>query len=472
MGLEYYYSATDVNGTWSRSPSSGSYYSSLITSPLALSSVTTLPFGTNYKMVAFPYDTLTNSFSAHSIYKITSDQSVARMFHWNTSSEKYFEYATGDFTTVDRGNGYWLLYATQPSLTIPTVTAPTENRTTLFKITLKAKSWNQIGNPYPVPVSWSDILALDLNNSINPDDLSKLNIYTGTSYDSVSNSQLLPFEGGFVRNLASNDLTLYVPFLGQTQQGGRSAGSSNSGDISSSRWNIYLHIQQDGSAENLVGGFGMNPSALLGPDRHDNYNPPPVRAIPEVNFSHPEYPGIDFGNDMVPTQNEFQWNFIPTGENGKESELTWNSNITASGQELYLFDPVSLSLTSMLTTDHHNFVQQKSSAFKIYFGSNAVNMVRPDELKMTGPYPNPVQQNRLLNFSIAVPENVQDAQVSLQFFNSTGELINTINQSLDPGLHELTSGFGSDRSSGIYLYRIGIAQGNSSKLYTGKIIIP
>jgi hypothetical protein len=36
MGLEYFYSATDVNGIWSRSPSSGSYYSSLITSPLAL----------------------------------------------------------------------------------------------------------------------------------------------------------------------------------------------------------------------------------------------------------------------------------------------------------------------------------------------------------------------------------------------------------------------------------------------------
>src|SRR5262249_12675033 len=150
-------------------------------------------------------------------------------------------------------------------------------------MTLKP-GWNEIGNPYPEPISWDDVTAFNPNGNFSP-----LNTYDGTGYKTAS--VLPPFTGGFVKNNGSSDVQIAIPFKGQAALGGRSGARST--DISQASWSIFLTINQDGS-HNELGGFGMDPQALSVADRFDNFNPPRFLHIPEVNFVSSEAPGYTF----------------------------------------------------------------------------------------------------------------------------------------------------------------------------------
>jgi hypothetical protein len=175
---------------------------------------------------------------------------------------------------------------------------------------------------------------------------------------------------------------------------------------------------------------------------------------------------------MVPTQETFQWQFEPVGKDGMENELEWTSSIQTSGQQLILFNENDLTLIDMLATDHYQFVQSKESRFTIYFGKDAESNIRPPELKMTCPFPNPLLSERTTSFTIGIPDKTQDAEMNIMFLNSAGTMIKNGRETLSPGVHELKYGLNQDQPSGVYFYRVAIDQGNVSKVFTGKIVIP
>jgi hypothetical protein len=211
---------------------------------------------------------------------------------------------------------------------------------------------------------------------------------------------------------------------------------------------------------------------LIGPDPFDNYNPPPFLPLPEVNFYQTSIPQLHFGNDMVPTQKEFTWNFSTKGEIGKVNELSWNNSINTSGLQLYLYDESDLSLVDMATVDHYQFTQHEKSTFKIYFGSDVIHKIVPDELQMKEPFPNPVTSERIAFFTLAVPSNNLDAHVNIQIFNSIGVQIYNRNETASSGLHQIKYEFPAEEVGGLYFYRLIVGQGQSSVRYTGKIVVP
>lgn len=467
MGVEYFFTATDKAGNSARIPAAANTFlrTQLTTPSLTLPQI---PFGNvkeNYRMVAFPYDLGSDAANAVSaIYNGISldDDSKARMYNYDPGTKNYLEFKTGGFAKIERGKSYWIQTKDQKSVSVSNVTAPPDHRASLFKVTLKP-GWNQVGNPYPVNISWSDVQTFNNNNP----NIGKLNVFTGAFTES---NVLSPFLGGFVKNPGGSDIQVTIPFQGQTVLGGRQERSPGT-DISQEEWNVLLGISQQGP-ENRLGGFGMHPLSQAGPDRYDNYNPPRFLVMPEVNFSHAEIPGLTFSNDMVATANRYQWKLVPFGENEETSLLTWSHDINTSGQELFLFDEQRLTLTDMLSTDQYSFTQQKDSRFSIYYGHDVMGDIRPEEPGASAPYPNPLTNDRTTTWMVAVPQSSSEARIGLQVFNGTGAAIAMDNKTCQPGLHEMKYSAEVNQSSGMYYYRLVIGTDKYSKVYTGKIIVP
>ena len=473
LGLEYYFMATDGNGN--TTTKSVSNFAQLITPSISLP---TLPTGTtesSYRIVSFPYVLSTDN-KVTTVYNGAPwDDNTKAAFLWWDPTQKggagdYLRYGTqSGIQTVDPGKGYWIMTSTAVTPSLNNILAPKYNRSNLYSMTLKPK-WNEIGNPYPVAVSWDDVIAY--NEVVNPGALfSKLNVYDGTGYKEATDKNLLkPFEGGFVKNLSSSDITIQIPFPDQTS-GGRTSIIGT--DISQDAWNISLHIQQEGFT-NELGGFGMHPKATFAQDRYDNFNPPRLMEMPEVNFTNSEFPSVNFSNNMVKSQQEYTWQFTTAGILDKPIQLDWDlPTISGSSQQLFLLDEEHLKLIDMTRENQYNFTLGSKSRFRIFYGRNIERKITTLDVVVGDPYPNPLTRESRTTINVALPDQSNEYQVNVQFFNGQGVLIQSINKTLAPGIHPLEFTFDNQYiTSDMYYYRMSVDSGKSSKIFTGKIVKP
>ena len=472
MGVEYYFQAADKKGNTTSNPTH--YYAPLLTASVPLGSL--LPFGSakeGYRLISFPYDlpspqnSLSNIFSDNSLKKT----STGRMYQFNTTIQKNEEYNDGKFTTIKRGVGYWLLLKTQSNLSLINVTSPSENRTKLYTIDLDPQ-WNLIGNPYPVKINWDDVMNYSGNSAV-ASSLTKISTYDGTPWKNPS--LLQPFEGAYVKNTSGSKITVTIPFAGQTAPGGRVEKfvMPTSQDISSDAWIVPMTASQNGANVLLTsGGFGMHPRANTGEDWYDNYNPPSLFENAEFKFSWSAFPRLSLSTDMVPTATDFSWDFEIAGGGENEIELSWPS-ILSGGHQLFLYDARQITLTDMTETNRYLFKPSVSNTFKIYFGQNILNTIRPPQLGIGNPYPNPIANDNSATFNLALPDSREAYQVLLQMYSSTGALIGSKQVELEAGLHQLKYIFDSENTGrGICFYRLSTASNGVSQTSTGKIVMP
>jgi hypothetical protein len=469
LGLEYYFLAKDKAGNNSVTESS---YVKLVNPSISIPEMPTGTSQSDYRIVAFPYQLATGNKVTNVYPGIPwNDNTKAAMWWWNSAlgdgSGSYEQYGSAtSFQTIEPGKGYWAIVGTPASPQLSNVEAPEYNRSNLYQMTLLPK-WNEIGNPYPVSISWADVI--ELNRKINPNALfSPLSIYDGTGYKNAT--ELKAFEGGFVKNLGSSDIIIQIPFSGQTSIGGR-VGSIGS-DISQDTWNIFLHIDQEGFA-NQLGGFGMHPLAQSGPDRFDNFNPPRFMDIPEVNFMNPES-GASFSNDMVKAQENYTWEFTPSGSLGKPAQLNWEPGIvTNSSKQLFLLDEERINLIDMGSANQYNFTLTSASSFRIFYGSDIQDKITTQRIAVGDPYPNPLRNDALLNINFALPESPGNYTIDLQLYNGQGVLIESLNKTLSSGVHQLEFSLADQTlTSGIYIYRVAVSSEKLSTVHAGKIVRP
>ena len=472
MGLEYYFMATDGNGNSTPKPTS--IFAHLKTQSFSLP---TLPSGStqgSYRIIAFPYVLpAPKDNKVETIYgNDFKDNTKASLLWWDPTQKggagDYLRYGTETgIQTVDPGKGYWVLTSGTIKPQLDEVPAPKFNRSNLYEMTLKPK-WNEIGNPYPVAISWDDVIAF--NEAVNPGAVfSKLNVYDGTSYKEASANTLLnAFEGGFVKNMSSSDIKILIPFPGQTN-GGRVAFIGS--DISKEQWNIRLHIQQ-GDYANELGGFGMHPLSIAGQDRHDNFNPPRLMDVPEVNFTNSEVPSLLFSNDMVPTANEYVWQFTPAGNLGKPAQLNWNLPSVSGSQQLFLLDEEQLKVIDMSQATQYNFVLTSSTRFRIFFGRDIQKKITPQNIAASTPFPNPLAADLRATINVALPDSGDMYQVNLQIFNLQGVQMESIDRSFKSGIHPVEFELNNTIATNMYLYRLAVSSDKSSKVFTGKIMKP
>ncbi len=466
LGLEYYFLAVDGSGN----KAVGNFeYTLLITPSISLPA---LPSGTgqsDFRIIAFPYQLATDN-KVTTVYSGVpwNDNTKAAMWQWNPSAQNgqgsYDQYgAPNSFQTVDPGKGYWAITKTSVTPQLANVPAPKYNRNNLFPITLKP-NWNEIGNPYPVPISWDDVIAFNQKNNVTS--FGSLTIYDGTGYKTATAGVLLkPFEGGFVKNLSSSDITIQIPFAGETSIGGRMETIGS--DISQDAWSVFLHVTQE-DFTNQLGGFGMHPLAKPGPDRYDNFNPPQFMESPEVNFKNPDYPNALFSKDMVPSQGNYHWRFTPNGKPNVLMQLKWSEDLkTNASKPLFLLDEQTLEIIDMTQVNDYQFTFNKVSRFSIFYWVDIGQIALP-EVAAGAPYPNPLSSEAAINLNL--PDSGTTYQVALQIFNNKGELLGSTENTLLPGIQPLRFGMADQVPSGMYFYKLNVHAENVAVSFTGKII--
>lgn len=458
MGIEFYIESEDLAGNKTTFPS-GSYNYSYINYPTAASP--TFPSGrisfggqeSNYRMISVPF-TLGDAQVTTIFNELgTIDKTKWRMFTYEPSGKKFTE----NPTSIERGRGYWINVRNSTNILIEGATTPANNKTNFYTMRFYDE-WNQIGNPYPVAINWAQVKA-------NNPELKDLKVYNGSTYTNATD--LAPFEGGFVF------ADLNVPFLDvkvrfkDILSGGRVREELGS-DLSKNNWSVPIFATHN-DITNTFGGVGMHEKALLDWDQYDDINPPRFLKYAELSFNRENRTRLPLSKDVVPTADEFEWD-LTTNSSAGTTVLSWENTLIEGDKELMLFDVDNQILIDMRAQGSYSFVSNtESKNFKVYFGVDLKNKIKPTSVSLGKPYPNPA--NSFSSIKYTLPESQSNFRTVLEVYNSTGKKITTLtNGDQAPGFYTAQWDVANSQN-GLYFYRLTVIENGQAHSLTEKVII-
>ncbi|MFZ5972323.1 MAG: Ig-like domain-containing protein [Bacteroidota bacterium] len=461
MGLEYYLTATDPSNNMARLPVGTDYFSSNFTfaSPPGFTNGL-IQFGgeeSDYRIISIPYQLADNKVSTvfNEVNNGNGDKRVWRLLTFGGGT-KWKEYPR-DFTTISRGVGYWINIRSFADIKIEGASSPQNDRTNLFPLTLHS-GWNQIGNPYPVQISWNEIRAQNANIGV-------LKKWNGSGYQ--NGDVLEPFEGGFVFLNGSSQLTVDVTFKG-VPKGGRSKNHEiTSSDLGSSAWFVPLRVTQ-GLLTHDYAGFGMSEDASLDFDSYDDLNAPRFVRYIDVNFTQM---GQKLARNVVPSQSAFDWTFDIESNQSGDATIEWsNTSFGDSSVELYLYDESLQKPVNMREVNAYTFNPRQSGRFRIFYGDNALQRISPHRVTLGNAFPNPSSGKTHIPFTL--PERNGLFQVQMEVFDMMGRRVATVlNKELPTGFYQADWEPGELPTDGLYTYRLSVSAGNNSEVLSGKVLM-
>jgi photosystem II stability/assembly factor-like uncharacterized protein len=468
-GTELFVTATDAAGNSTRSPATGTHkiYLTYEGDQAATIDSDHIGFGgtkASWKVFSVPFElgsnnavtTIFDEVTQNAELKTKVDYSLLTIQNGGTDWTVY-----PNFSTINRGQGYFINIKTATTIKVPSATAPTNSRDNLFKINL-AKGWNMVGNPYLTSISWANVATL---NGLSGDAAEILK-YNGTSYASGVQT-LEPWEGAFVFSAAAvSDVD--IPFLGQTTSGGRKGYKGLGSDINADEWMVKLNLNQ-GERSYELGAIGMSPDASTSYDEFDAVTPPRFFDYLEMNFAHPEFFAKRFTRDVVPTQNAYTWEFSVDAALGEKTTLNWdNSAFSSSTKDIFLLDVTRQVLLSMKETNSYSFNPKESANFKVFFGEDL--RIAPERVQLGKAYPNPTSGLTTVAFSLPESEGMNQ-QVTLDIVDATGRPMGVLKQGLfNPGYHEVAFD-AKELTIGFYLYRLSVQGQKGKTSHVNKLII-
>lgn len=468
MGLEYYFTAGDAANNNARSPLTGYYYSYISTSGTFNPQIPGGLIGVggavgNWRMITVPHLLADNKISTVFSELGANDLAKWRMITYKNQTA-WDEFPNG-FTTFTQGKGYFINVKDIPAtgLIVEGATTPSNNKAAPFIVNLNP-GWNQIGNPYSFPIKWSEILTA---NSSPAGVGVKLKKFDGAYIDDP-NDKLDVFEGAFILNSNTSAVALTIPIAGSLA-GGRIA-SKDQFDLGEDHWIVPISLKA-GERENTFGGVGMHPDALVSVDNHDDFNPPRFLDYMEMKFPHPEHFLKNSTRDVVPTQAEYNWEFKVESNQESPIELTWdNSRFGFNTKELFLYDLQKGILVDMRKQNSYSLDLQKSSAFKVYFGENLEEKIKPLSISLGDAFPNPSKGNVTIPFTLS--DAAASYQVALEVYDMVGRKVSTlVDEFFKPGFYSVQWQVGDSFTNGLYTYRITVISETKSEGLSSKIIL-
>ncbi|MGM0581309.1 MAG: YCF48-related protein [Bacteroidota bacterium] len=464
MGLEYYFEAEDEAGNRVRLPSESSeYFYSYINFSNEKPGLEGIPFGsseTDYKMISVPHKLVDSQIATQFDELGAHDPNSYRIMTFDNGQENEEEYQEfpDDLTNLGRGIGYWILLRNFKDIFLENASSPENNRNELFELDLK-KGWNQIGNPYTTPISWEEIRAEDQNV------IGAIKMYSNGNY---SNGDILEaYQAGFV--YAESNITVPIYFEGGNENA-RLLKKEKSTNLNSNYWELPINIKQ-GEFENEIGGIGMAIDAKEGKDIYDDYNPPSISNAVELHIK--SLSDKTLAKSVVQKQEEFTWEFNAIADGKDVVELSWeNQNLGENTKELMLFHINKQKIVDMKTTNNYSFSPDENNQFKIYYGDDLTEKVKPDESVFNNAYPNPA--SNAINFPFTISEEDGNSKISVVLFNHRGQKIQEIfNDNYDPGFYSYNWAFENlNLSKGIYFCKSFMQNENGNTISnTQKIII-
>ena len=458
MGLEYYFEAQDASGNKKRSPvEEGKYYYSYIEFPLGaepkVSGIGNGGTATSYTIIAIPHKLKDASIPAQFDELGSPNKETWRMMTY-AGDNKYQEVAGGALTSLTRGKGYWINVKSVIGVALTGATTPDNNRTSFFSLNL-SPGWNQIGNPYPVSISWSEVV--EGKTGIGP-----LKKYANGTFSNATS--LGAYEGGFVFVTAAQ--TLKVGFPG-VKPAARQANKIDEQDESS--WQVDLSVEQ-GDIRNELAGFGMNKFASVDFDDLDDLNVPVFEGLSAVTISSASNKNLSISRDVVPHAEEWKWNFKVDASGSAPVILSWHQ--PSLNKDLMLFDPALQRVVNMQRETSYQLNPAVSNELVIMYGDDLSNKIKPTRSRIGEVYPNPMRRDGEFNLPLAVTRQDGQSIASAELIDGQGRLIKRfLWPEFTEGFYQTSEKIGNDLLPGIYLLKTTLQSVNGRVVRTQRIII-
>ena len=465
MGMEYYFTAADISGNSGRLPLNSGIFSLTLSFSTAPSiSSTALSFGgnaANYRIFSIPYQLSDDKIATifNEVNNGNPDKTLWRLVTYGGGTS-WLEYAS-DLNNLSIGKGYWINIRNSVDIKVEGATTPNYNRYNLYTMTLNP-GWNQIGNPYTTDISWNEIKVQDPN-------IGTLKVYSGTAY---SNGDVLkPFEGGFVFLSGTIPVAAKILFKG-IPIGGRTARENQSSNLAQDSWRVPIMLRQD-DFTNEFSGIGMDPAAKQDWDQFDDLNVPRFIDYLEMNFDHPESVIRKFARDVVPLQDSYSWEFTVESNRKGMADLLWdNQGYGNNNKELFLLDINRQMLIDMRSEDHLQFDAAQSFRFRIYYGEDLKNKIKPAWVMLGDAYPNPSSGTAIIPFNLpesSTPDGLY--QVRLEVFDMMGRKVSVlVDRELPAGFYQ-GNWIEEGLSNGLYTYRLSVNSGKKQEVQSGKVLM-
>jgi len=405
-----------------------------------------------------------------------------RMFSTIEDEYREFNEDGGDFTDFELGKSYWLIIrsaevADQIFPGAGTTVRVTEETPYILQL---QPGWNQIGNPYNYNIMWGDVLAL------NPgaiDQIEELRTFNFTLNPDAS--VLERFSGGFV--MAHSEVGLRIPVRKnlQAQRLGNYTSSVRqiTNPLDFATWRVDLQVE-GGTQQYSYATIGMDRNASVSRDHFDRMRMPRFTSgeitYMDITFEHPEYFYPYFAKDIVPSQQNYIWDFVLASNTGeKVLKLSWDNSYFGQGQrQLILFDKEKQRWVDMRNIDQYTSVSnQIDRPFQLIYGDASFvdSVLTPERILVGEIFPNPSDAKVTIPFTLVPDPAVISYHVSVDVFNMLGQhIVRLTDKPYLPGFHEIvwdgTHTDGAQVSKGTYVYRFRISYNGEVLEASGRIV--
>ena len=410
----------------------------------------------NYRIISVPL--LLQNKTVNEVFSddLNSDDGI-----YDNTKFRMYRYEAGSTTelkgssNIDIGKGYWLIVKDNTPIDIGAGSTPSVSTDKPFTIDL-VQGWNQIGNPYLFNVLWSDVLVASGGAT--------LTLKTWLNDWVPSSTKLNKFEGGFVQTGTPVKLTFPVARNSSAGRSSEVKETKNVNALDSDNWEVRFQIN-NGNRKNEFGGVGMNPMAKDGYDGFDDFTLPRFQDYLELNH-HKKVFGMTYTKDIVPTTENFEWEFTVESNLEGETSMTWdNSYFGENDNHLSLWDSEEQLSINMRAANQYSFQTIKPRSFRIFFGNEEYvkEQTTVDKLVIHSISPNPTDSETKISFSLA---GTEDSFATVRVLNLLGQPVSTVhNGTLTSGFNEVVwSGKdyqGIKPAQGVYIVEImqGIERG-------------
>ncbi|MEZ4763527.1 MAG: T9SS type A sorting domain-containing protein [Calditrichia bacterium] len=377
--------------------------------------------------------------------------------------------AMGDYGQFEPGNAFWIYLRNDAQGSVAS-TSPDfpESRvlpTEPYNYTLQP-GWNQVGNPFTVPVNWSQVSA-DLKDSLAvyawDNGWGSLAKKSGWTPQIQQDFAMAPFNGYAIFNPTGAAMTLTFDPLAATES------NRLPKELAANEWQLQLIAEGERTFD--VNVIGMRNDALPTRDALDFRNPTPVaRDFVSLQFHRPEWQSRyqDFCSDFRPVDADGQiWYFDLRSSNRVSDFFVNGVESLPAGFRLQLVDRKYnniIELTSESIVRLRDLDASENNRFALLAGtpafieaqSGAIEMIQPESYALLSNYPNPFNPETYIRYRLSAPGNVE-----LAIFNILGQQVVTLVDREQPaGFYEIRwdgrNSFGQETASGVYIYRLKV----------------
>ena len=402
----------------------------------------------DYRLVGFPGD------EGDLIQDILAGKNgVGWRAYWDNGQPSNYlvEVVSGSQMRFGKGRAFWLIHDGPISLESDILPYPL-NAAGEAEIPLHT-GWNIITHPFPQPVDWAAVQALNGIQDI-------LNMYEGSF---TASDSLHPYKGYYMFNSA-NLQVLRIPPSSTQQSASRVAPQAASAAGDRSDWRVHIEFTSGNGTVDRT-WFGVRRGASPDLDPGDVRKPRTVGDVPQISFMRPawdaEYPS--FASDIRPRVDDIQtWDFEVSGPSNTRCDLYFRGMESVPVEfDVYFVDEARKRVVNVRREHHYEFLSiSDKSTMKVILGKpeavreSLPQWTVPTDVSLGSNYPNPFNPTTIIPVSIPVRMNV-----TVAVYDALGRNIKILyDGSLEPGSYNFvwdgTSSLGYSVASGLYFSRL------------------